>query len=310
MIGIVGFGYWLYNQQDTQNNNFLLSELSQINHTQPLIDLDYKETQPTKSPKDSIYSKDSQETIIRNLPPKPQHSAQIKPPIQGNKSIKPKVAIIIDDLAVPKDIESFRSLGLKLNLSLFPKHTFSQYNPEIAKTLDFYMIHLPLEAMNFKQEKVRVLHTGDSLKEIQSYIATIKQDFPRLKYINNHTGSRYTSSKNDMQKLLRVLDMYNITFVDSKTSTSTVIKDIYATRQQIYLKRDIFLDNQSDTKYIANQLEKALHLADKNGFVIAIGHPKQATLQVLKQYKKRLKQHYELVYMNELEEFLKTTRRE
>ncbi|STQ85827.1 Divergent polysaccharide deacetylase [Helicobacter muridarum] len=115
--------------------------------------------------------------------------------LNKNTSKKPKLAIIIDDLAMPKDIEAFKVLDLKLNLSLFPQHVFSRHNSKMAKELEFYMIHLPLEANEFKQKGVRVINTGDSIEVIESYIKEIKQDFPNLRYINNHTGNRYTSSK-------------------------------------------------------------------------------------------------------------------
>ena len=138
---------------------------------------------------------------------------------------KPKVVIIIDDLANKKDIKNFQSLHLKLTLSLFPKQFFSKNNPDIAKTLEFYMIHLPLEAHNFEQQGVINLRIGDSLQTIESHIAQIKNDFPKLAYINNHTGSRYTESREDMQKLLQVLARHKISFVDSLTTSKVVLEN-------------------------------------------------------------------------------------
>ena len=76
------------------------------------------------------------------------------------------------------------------------------------------MIHLPLEAHNFEQQGVINLRIGDSLQTIESHIAQIKKDFPKLAYINNHTGSRYTESGEDMQKLLQVLARHKISFVE------------------------------------------------------------------------------------------------
>lgn len=227
----------------------------------------------------------------------PQHN-------KNKRFKKPKVVIIIDDLANPKDIKRFQSLHLKLTLSLFPKQFFSKHNPAIAKTLDFYMIHLPLEAHHFEQKGVIVLRTGDSLQTIESHIAQIKHDFPQLHYINNHTGSRYTESIEDMQRLLHVLDKHGITFVDSRTTAKSAMKAIASKRKKPYLARNVFLDNEANIPAISKQLDLALKIADTRGYVIAIGHPKEPTYQTLKQYKQRLLHDYEVVYINELDALL------
>lgn len=214
---------------------------------------------------------------------------------------RPKVVIIIDDLANTRDIKRFESLQLKLTLSLFPKQFFSKNNPKIAKTLQFYMIHLPLEAHNFEQQNVPTLHIGDSLQTIESYISQIKHDFPKLSYINNHTGSLYTESMSDMQKLWQVLDKYGITFVDSLTTPKSVAKELAKRHNKVYLARNMFLDNDSNMQSISKQLDIALKIANKQGYVIAIGHPKDATYQILKQYREKLLRDYDMMYINELD---------
>lgn len=235
-----------------------------------------------------------------------KHNASL-PPLQKNtlaKFHKPKVVIIIDDLANPKDIQKFYDLKLNLNLSLFPKQSFSKKNPIIAKKLDFYMIHLPLEAQNFSQANVEVLHVGDSIATIESFIVAIKKDFPALKYLNNHTGSRYTASKDDMQKFLQILEKYGITFVDSRTTPKSVAKALLKEKSRIYLARNVFLDNENNAQYIANQLNKALIIAQKKGYVIAIAHPHSETYKVLSWYKNQLLQEYDMIYIHKLQELL------
>ena len=63
----------------------------------------------------------------------------------------------------------------------------------------------------------------------------------------------------------------------------------------------MFLDNETNIASITKQLNTALKIADKQGYVIAIGHPKQATYQVLKEYKEILLNDYEMLYINELD---------
>lgn len=192
-------------------------------------------------------------------------------------------------------------------MSLFPKYSFSKDNPKIAKTLPFFMIHLPLEAQNFSQKGVKVINVGDSESEINDFISEIKRDFPTLKYLNNHTGSKFSASVNDMKRLLKVLDSHKITFVDSVTTAKSAAATLFKERaKEPYLHRNVFLDNENNEKYIAQQLESALKFAQKNGYVIAIGHPKSQTYNVLKANANRLKTQYTTLYIYELDALLRT----
>ncbi|NIQ14550.1 MAG: divergent polysaccharide deacetylase family protein, partial [Candidatus Dadabacteria bacterium] len=48
------------------------------------------------------------------------------------------------------------------------------------------------------------------------------------------------------------------------------------------LKRDVFLDNVRDKKYIQSQFIRLTNIAKINGSAIAIGHPHPETIDVLK----------------------------
>lgn len=305
IVAIIAFSlhYGFKHSKNTKEIPLDIEELSIEHLTQN------KDTSSLKlqSNYENIDSKDlainTQETIKHSKIPSNTQTKQYEKDLK-NKHKKPKVVIIIDDLANARDIKRFDSLQLKLTLSLFPKQFFSKDNPKMAKKLQFYMIHLPLEAHNFEQQGVLTLHIGDSLQTIESHIAKIKHDFPNLIYINNHTGSRYTESMPDMQKLWQVLDRHGITFVDSLTTSKSVAKELASKNNKVYLARNVFLDNEPNIQAISKQLDTALKIANKQGYVIAIGHPKEATYQTLKQYKERLLKHYDMLYINELDIFL------
>ena len=58
----------------------------------------------------------------------------------------------------------------------------------------------------------------------------------------------------------------------------------YAKKYNVpYLARNIFLDNKQEYNYIQTQLKKAIAIAKKSGYSIAIGHPHKITLKVLNQ---------------------------
>lgn len=213
----------------------------------------------------------------------------------------PKLVIIIDDVASYEHINEIKKINLKLTPSLMPASKDFPNTPKIAKNLDFYMIHLPLEALKYNSNSIKTLKVNDSFEEISKEIYKIRKDFPNAKFINNHTGSKFTSNKKAVIKLLNALDKYCFIFVDSKTISNSKIEEVLKSKNQKYIFRDVFLDNTQNLKDIENELKKAVKIAKKRGFAIAIGHPKKQTLKVLKNSGDILK-GVEVVYLKDIYE--------
>ncbi|EPZ1017452.1 divergent polysaccharide deacetylase family protein [Campylobacter jejuni] len=214
-------------------------------------------------------------------------------------SKKPKLAIIIDDMANASQVRGLKALNLKLNPSFFPPDKNHSETPKLALKFDFYMVHLPLAAINYNKPELDTLSPNDSKKRIFKKIKQIKKDFKDLRYINNHTGSLFTSNEEAMRKLYEALKNQNIFFVDSKTIGNSKANKIAKELSMPYIQRDVFLDNEDDVNYVKKQLESAVKLAQKKGFVIAIGHPRKNTFKALEQSKDLLKS-VELVYLSEI----------
>ncbi len=213
---------------------------------------------------------------------------------------KPYLAIIMDDMAYPSQLKDLENLDLKITPSFFPVSKDSPQTAKMAKKVPFYMVHLPLEAKSNQKAKFDWISTGDSLESIQNKIAKIKKDFPSLTFINNHTGSQFSESYDDMLKLLYVLSSYGIDFVDSRTTQNTKADIIYKRSARPLLYRDVFLDNEQNQAYIQNQLKQAIEVAKKKGYAIAICHPHQATFKALKSARNMLLREVELVYIKDL----------
>jgi len=236
-----------------------------------------------------------------------EKSVEIKEKIDEKEKIekknfykKPKLAIIIDDIAFGYQVKELKSLNILLNLSFLPPNGRHPNTPKYAKDFKFYMIHLPLEAKNFKSPEPTTLLTTSSTKIIEERIKNLKRLFPKAKYINNHTGSRFTSDKEAMERLIRVLNRYDFRFVDSRTTTNTKVAEVEKEFGLNYLARDIFLDNEQNVVNIRNQLKKAVEIAKRRGYAIAIGHPHPKTIEALRKSKDILKD-VELVYIDELD---------
>lgn len=263
------------------------SELEAKDSSDP-IDWDKIKANATKDEKEQ---EAAQETpVIKTLaPPKKQAQKQ-----------KPKLAIIMDDMAYKSQLNDLQKLSLPITPSFFPVSPDSPNTARLAASTPFYMVHLPLEAKVPQQSRQKWILVGSSQDEIREQIATIKQDFPRLMFINNHTGSKFTASKTDMANLLQVLGEFGIEFVDSRTSADTAVPALYKQDGRQLLARDVFLDNTPSVSYTTKQLKQAIAIAKKKGYAIAICHPHQSTFKALANAKHSLFKEVELVYLKDL----------
>ena len=211
----------------------------------------------------------------------------------------PKLAIIIDDMISNKQIKKALDLDYNINMAFLPPTSRHKSSAKITNKLDTYMIHLPLQARTSNYEEDNTLYISDTVETIEQRIKTLRKLYPKTKYINNHTGSKFTSNKQAMDKLFQVLKKYNYTFIDSRTTAKSVAKDSAKKYGVRLLSRNVFLDNKKDAAYIQKQLKKAIKSAKKNGSAIAIGHPHNITFKTL-QESKHLLEGLELVFVHQL----------
>ncbi|WP_144689761.1 divergent polysaccharide deacetylase family protein [Campylobacter jejuni] len=284
-------------------NNHSISILEQ--KIQEIDDLNTSLNEQNLSGVEQNLSLEQNESLEQNFIPKDTNLTQdqnltFDEDIHLNKiSKKPKLAIIIDDMANASQVKGLKALNLKLNPSFFPADKNHSETPKLALKFDFYMVHLPLAAINYNKPEFDTLNPSDSKERIFKKIEQIKKDFKDLRYINNHTGSLFTSNEEAMRKLYKALKNQNIFFVDSKTIGNSKANKIAKELNVPYIQRDVFLDNEDDVNYVKKQLKSAVKLAQKKGFAIAIGHPRKNTFKALEQSKDLLK-GVELVYLSEI----------
>ena len=214
---------------------------------------------------------------------------------------KPKLAIIIDDISTNSQIQSIKSLNLKITPSIFPPNKKFPNTPNLAKNLNHFSIHLPLEALNYSDNLI-TLSTTHSYNEIDWQIANLRKNFPNAKFINNHTGSKFTSDRYAMNNLLRALRKHGFYFVDSRTFRDTKTQILAPKYGLKYIYRDVFLDNVDSVASVRKELQKAVEIANTKGYAIAIAHPKSTTFRALATSGDILNQ-VELVYLDEIYEF-------
>jgi len=212
---------------------------------------------------------------------------------------RPRLAIIIDDVGTASQVKAIRSLHIPLTMSFLPPSKARPNTARLAKHEKIYMVHLPMEAQNWSAEEPFTLRIHDSQTIISNRVQEIKRLFPRVKYLNNHTGSKFTSNEVAMNRLVFALNTNKIKFVDSRTTAATKAPKVLKNFGLPYIARDVFLDHHMDKPYVLSQIKKAIEIAKRHGTAIAIGHPHKNTLKALYESKKLLK-GVELVYINRL----------
>ncbi|MDR1555399.1 MAG: divergent polysaccharide deacetylase family protein [Campylobacteraceae bacterium] len=214
-------------------------------------------------------------------------------------SSKPKLVIIVDDVTFPKQLGDILSIPLKITPSFLPPTKKSNFSDKLAQKTEFYMVHLPLEAMNFKSPEEETLLVSDSYDVILKKLKKLKAQFPHAIYYNNHTGSKFTADIEAMRRLIEAMDELDLIFVDSRTIAKTKAPEIFAEQGKKLLQRDVFLDNVIEKEAIKTQLLIVVEKAKERGFAIAIGHPHKETMEALKEFAKKCDE-VEVVYIKDL----------
>ncbi len=227
-----------------------------------------------------------------------------KPPKGASRKVlksvkKPKLAIIIDDVSTKYQVRDIKNIGITLTMSFFPPRSARPNSAKLASKEKFYMVHLPMEAFNFHAEEPLTLRVGDSQAKISKRIKTIKKLFPRVKYINNHTGSKFTANEIAVNRLILALRHQHINFIDSRTTSKTKVPKVMRNYGLKYVARDVFLDHDMDKASILHEIKRAIKIAKLHGTAIAIGHPHHNTIEVLTESKK-LFRDVDLVQINQL----------
>lgn len=217
----------------------------------------------------------------------------------------PKLAIIMDDISTNAQANELKKLSIKVTPSIFPPEKQHPKTAWLAKEFSVYMVHLPLQALNYTNEKANTLHTGDSKEKISQRIKDIKKDFKGVKYINNHTGSGFTSDFKSTLALLAELKNSEIYFIDSLTTNKSTVLDASKKLGLKYAYRDVFLDNEQNVSKILKMINNAVAVAKKDGVAIAICHPYKSTFEALKIAQKDAFKGVEVVYVDKIYEHYK-----
>jgi polysaccharide deacetylase 2 family uncharacterized protein YibQ len=146
------------------------------------------------------------------------------------------------------------------------------------------LLHLPMEPVERKDLlPADGLRTNMSEDEIYRSLEVGLASVPHAIAINNHMGSEFTSSNKAMSRLMTAVREQNpgLFFVDSLTTSKSVVRRQATAHGIPTLARSVFLDNERSEEAIEKQFDELISIARKHGGALAIGHPFPETLAVL-----------------------------
>ena len=100
---------------------------------------------------------------------------------------------------------------------------------------------------------------------------------------NHHMGSRMSTDERSMKVVLEVLGERGLFYLDSRTSAESVGYRVGRELGVPSLERQVFLDPDRDPEAIRGQFRRLLQIAADRGTAVAIGHPYEETVRVLRE---------------------------
>ncbi len=229
------------------------------------------------------YNSDFTSSLSRSLPD----------PISAKKN-KPIIAIVIDDMGVNKKMSDYtinKIASDKVTMSYLP------YANKIQKQVDKaikqgheIILHLPWEpdkiSVNAGPNKLLV---ADNAKTIKKNLLVNLSKFKGYVGVNNHMGSKFSNHRDGIEIVMEELRERDMFFLDSKTIQSSIAEKVAHEYAVPATHRNVFLDHEDGARFVETALREVERIARKNGSVVAIGHPKKATIDGLNKWIPTLK---------------------
>ena len=200
---------------------------------------------------------------------------------------KGKIVIIIDDMGMDrKRTKEAMALPAPVTFAWLP------YAPHIQPLVDESkvsgheaIVHVPMEPERASIDAgPTVLKTSMSADELKAMLDKNLSAFTGYVGFNNHMGSKMTQDAQAMQQVMAEAARRGILFVDSRTAPDSLADQTAAAMGVAHAARDVFLDHYEDIESVRAALQKMEVVADKQGYAIGIGHPKDNTLAALREW--------------------------
>jgi hypothetical protein len=230
----------------------------------------------------------------------------------GKKAVQertgPYLVFVIDDVGnTRKDQQLLTELSNNVTYAILPLLPYSEYFANLSKKTGAEVIlHLPLESQKGDEKDPGKISPGMSRENILKRIKENLRSVPFCVGANNHKGSLGTSDIRLMRIILSDMKQRGMFFLDSYTTSDSIVSSVSRQLGMPVLRRDVFLDNNESVDKINIQISKLAATARAKGYAIGIGHYKHNTLKVLNKRIPELKKHgFSVISLTRLKNILK-----
>lgn len=201
-----------------------------------------------------------------------------------------ELLLILDDLGNNKVLgERALALPAPINLAFLPHTPQAKEQAEQAFKLGHgVMLHAPMESAHHNDLGPGGLHPDMNEQAFKSSLAQSLAAIPHVQGVNNHMGSFLTTQPQPMRWVMETLETEGLFFVDSLTSAQSVGFQTARKAGIPSLRRDVFLDNDTNDQALLMQYQEALKKAKQRGYAVLIGHPYPNTLDFLAKHLPKL----------------------
>lgn len=213
---------------------------------------------------------------------------------------KPMIAIVIDDMGVDvkRTARAIDELPPTITFSFLPYSRDVQAQTARARAKGHEIIvHMPMQPERVTADPgPDYLGTAMPQKEISARVIKNLSAFTGYDGVNNHMGSKFTCDRAGMETVVKILKKRDLFFLDSKTLAQSVAEDVGHENGLRTTHRDVFIDDTPTPPAVEHYLHRIEYVARHVGSAIAIGHPKDVTLDGLEKWLPTLKDKgFELV---------------
>jgi len=200
---------------------------------------------------------------------------------------QPMIAVVIDDMGLDR-ARSQRTVDLPGPLTL----AYLAYADDLLKQTGAarlvgheLLVHVPMEPGSASTDPgPNAVLTTLTPEELTRRIEWNLSQFSGFVGINNHMGSKATSDRTVMAEVMAALKQRGMLFLDSRTAGTTIAESEAVKAGIPALRRDVFLDHDPSPIAVRAALLQVEKVAQRQGFAIAIGHPKDATIGALSEW--------------------------
>jgi polysaccharide deacetylase 2 family uncharacterized protein YibQ len=289
-------GYWLAERLESKDGDRLaretLEEMKRGTASEPAPRYARIEDIPGLPQYSEAVPGQPRATVEEKPRPKPQQVAAAASSVEtwrrnavpfADLNSRPLVAIVIDDVGLdrPRSRRAWELPG-PLTMSFLP---YAKDLGEQARTArgrgHELMLHLPMEPTGRNDPGPNALLVSLSDAELRQRTQTALDSFEGYAGVNNHMGSRFTTFRPGMETVLRQFRARGLMFLDSRTTPQSVGDQMAQEIGVPSIVRHVFLDDDEALDAVRRKLAETEAVARRQGFVVAIGHPHEATLQAL-----------------------------